>query len=485
MMLLDGCFIIELFRKCKGLNPRDDHDPIFQIDWMLNAIEVDLLLFENQLPYFVLDKLFEISSQTPLPNRSGHSGEQIGDIEQKYEISRYKSSTSTDQVIRLHDIAIHVFSDNIRLSELNVGHSSHRLTEKSKIPLLDTFINVPLDEHGKVLHVENEKVLHDEYERVRSKLSNADFKHLLDMMHTIIKFLALDTELNHVKESQEVGVKFKKGVIFKHLFGLMRSFVSPSVAEMEKNGVIFKHLSGLMRSFVSPSVAEMEKIKKGVNKKSTSDTKKQHEYGYGFSKVIPNATNLQDRGVKFKKAKKGTAFAMKFTNGVLEIPYWRIADSTETFLRNLLAYEQYSLNEISNYVTDYVMFMDDLIDSPKDVELLRREGIIDNWLGDDEVVSTMINKLGDNIITPDPHHTYAQTRIAINKHCRIRRNQWMAKLWLEYFNSPCSLLSFLAAVVLLDRGFNYTDHICHSFLQIIIVSCLIASTCPSLDCTTV
>ncbi|KAG6731327.1 hypothetical protein I3842_01G124200 [Carya illinoinensis] len=420
MMLLDGCFIIELFRKCKGLSPRDDHDPIFQIDWMLNAVEVDLLLFENQLPYFVLDKLFEIR----------HSGEQIGDIEQKYEISRYKSSTSTDQVIRLHDIAIHVFPDNIRLSELNVGHSSHRLTEKSKIPLLDTFINVPLDEHGKVLHVENEKVLHDEYERVRSKLSNADFKHLLDyMMHTIIKFLALDTELNHVKESQEVGVKFKKGVIFKHLFGLMRSFVSPSVAEMEKKGVIFKHLSGLMRSFVSPSVAEMEKIKKGVNKKSTSDTKKQHEYGYGFN---------------------------KFTNGVLEIPYWRIADSTETFLRNLLAYEQYSLNEISNYVTDYVIFMDDLIDSPKDVELLRREGIIDNWLGDDEVVSTMINKLGDNIITPDPHHTYAQTRIAINKHCRIRRNQWMAKLWLEYFNSPWSLLSFLAAVVLLGVSITQT-----------------------------
>ena len=59
MLLLDGCFIIELFRRLVMMDLRDEHDPIFQFDWMFNSLNRDLLLFENQLPFFVLTKLFE------------------------------------------------------------------------------------------------------------------------------------------------------------------------------------------------------------------------------------------------------------------------------------------------------------------------------------------------------------------------------------------------------------------------------------------
>jgi len=41
--------------------------------------------------------------------------------------------------------------------------------------------------------------------------------------------------------------------------------------------------------------------------------------------------------------------------------------------------------------------MDYLINPSKNVELLLRQGIIENWLGDDEVVSTMFNKLFENV----------------------------------------------------------------------------------------
>ncbi|MBA0829561.1 hypothetical protein Goarm_014159, partial [Gossypium armourianum] len=50
-----------------------------------------------------------------------------------------------------------------------------------------------------------------------------------------------------------------------------------------------------------------------------------------------------------------------------------------------------------NHVTDYMNFMDCLINSSKDVELLRRRGIINNWLGNDEVIATMFNRLGDSV----------------------------------------------------------------------------------------
>ncbi|KAF5464925.1 hypothetical protein F2P56_014962, partial [Juglans regia] len=103
MMLLDGCFIIELFRKCQMPHLRDKHDPIFQMCWMLAVIARDLILFENQLPYFVLTKLFEMSArdQTPLPSPSIHPGEHTINIEQNNEITCLESSTSVDQRVQI------------------------------------------------------------------------------------------------------------------------------------------------------------------------------------------------------------------------------------------------------------------------------------------------------------------------------------------------------------------------------------------------
>jgi hypothetical protein len=58
--------------------------------------------------------------------------------------------------------------------------------------------------------------------------------------------------------------------------------------------------------------------------------------------------------------------------------------------------------------------MDYLINSPKDVELLRQRGIIYHGLGDDEVVSTMFNKLGENVTLSN--FCYAQILRDLNNH---------------------------------------------------------------------
>lgn len=60
MMILDGFFIIELFRKFEMLYLREKNDPIFRMDWMVNSLQRDLMLFENQLPFFVLCELFDM-----------------------------------------------------------------------------------------------------------------------------------------------------------------------------------------------------------------------------------------------------------------------------------------------------------------------------------------------------------------------------------------------------------------------------------------
>ncbi|KAB1199482.1 hypothetical protein CJ030_MR0G022775 [Morella rubra] len=162
---------------------------------------------------------------------------------------------------------------------------------------------------------------------------------------------------------------------------------------------------------------------------------------------MPCATELQEAGIKFKILEGGNNLInIKFTNGIMEIPPLFIRDITEAFLHNLVAYEQYNRDKDLR-VTDYVMFMDCLIKSPKDVEVLRRQGIVNNYMGDDGAVSTMFNKLVNYVSTNKIF--YAEIYRNVNKHCRKRRNIWMAKLRRDYFHSPWALLSFLAAIFLL------------------------------------
>lgn len=63
IMLLDGCFIIELFLKYafKGLRRRGD--PIFTIQLFFD-VRKNLILLENQIPWMVLQSLFEIVPKT-------------------------------------------------------------------------------------------------------------------------------------------------------------------------------------------------------------------------------------------------------------------------------------------------------------------------------------------------------------------------------------------------------------------------------------
>ncbi|KAJ4917185.1 hypothetical protein Rs2_02735 [Raphanus sativus] len=63
MMVLDGCFILMLFMVVAGKVRFDgvEDDPIFRVPWILPAIRSDLLLLENQVPFFLLKTIFDKS----------------------------------------------------------------------------------------------------------------------------------------------------------------------------------------------------------------------------------------------------------------------------------------------------------------------------------------------------------------------------------------------------------------------------------------
>ena len=61
ILVIDGCFIIELFRKKTYPRLRGVGDPIFGRSNMLQCLYHDLILLENQVPWMVLERLFYLT----------------------------------------------------------------------------------------------------------------------------------------------------------------------------------------------------------------------------------------------------------------------------------------------------------------------------------------------------------------------------------------------------------------------------------------
>lgn len=62
MMILDGCFVLTLFFVVAGkVSYTELDDPIFRMPWILTSIRSDLLLLENQVPFVLLQTLFQRS----------------------------------------------------------------------------------------------------------------------------------------------------------------------------------------------------------------------------------------------------------------------------------------------------------------------------------------------------------------------------------------------------------------------------------------
>ncbi|KAM3235242.1 hypothetical protein P3L10_015278 [Capsicum annuum] len=152
--------------------------------------------------------------------------------------------------------------------------------------------------------------------------------------------------------------------------------------------------------------------------------------------IIPNATELSEAGLIFKsfgniyrsldKDDIGdtSLFDIKYENGLLKIPCLRIFDSTESNLRNLIAFEQQS-----------------------DVHH-RYFRIIINGLGEDKEVTRFFNKIGKGVSTSAGLYDKEGYRKII-QHCEKTWNRMKANLIHNYFSSPWVGASTLAAIVLL------------------------------------
>nr|CAD1823425.1 unnamed protein product [Ananas comosus var. bracteatus] len=356
MLLLDGCFILEFIIKWS----QGDVDSVCTAGWSLPLVRGDLLLLENQIPLFVLEKLFELVT------------------------------------FNMDDKEIP------SLMELLVNYLASRNVERPE----DEIVSSDEEAEG----------IHDPGRILPGKAK--DFHHLLHLYYRCY----VPTPQTDPTESTTCGTILK--------------WLKPSK--------IFASLLSYLRIKIWGSQAP-------AYKKRSPNT-------------IPSATELEEAGVTFKKKgekKKNNMNSsfldVAFHDGVLEIPFLSVENSTLSRFTNLVAFEQCSgCKEEEAYMTSYAMFMDCLIDTPADVAILHRRGFLENKLASDKELAVFFNQLSECATMDHEKHYLAGLFRDVRKYCDSRWPKWRAKLVRDYFSNPWAILSLIAAVVVLIFTFLQT-----------------------------
>lgn len=114
---------------------------------------------------------------------------------------------------------------------------------------------------------------------------------------------------------------------------------------------------------------------------------------------IPSASQLLDVGVKFCPSDGSpitSCISFDKRTRKFHLPIIHIDGNTEVIMRNLVAYEGAAIPG-SLVLARYTELMNGIIDTPKDVRLLRERGIIVSFLKRDEDVSNMWNLMSRSI----------------------------------------------------------------------------------------
>ncbi|KAK1263257.1 UPF0481 protein [Acorus gramineus] len=186
-------------------------------------------------------------------------------------------------------------------------------------------------------------------------------------------------------------------------------------------------------------------------------------------KWIPSATKLAESGVKLKAKTGSRRFSFldvtfNEEDGALEIPTLALHDSSESILRNLIAYEQ-CVGPRAHHVADYAFFMDCLVDRREDVAILEEEEIVLNSLSSGDNAAKMFNHLVVEVCSERRNNYLSKLFHDVTKRSNSRKNQWLAKLVRDYFSNPWSFISLVAAVTLLLLTLDQTFFITYSYFH--------------------
>ncbi|XP_059628901.1 UPF0481 protein At3g47200-like [Cornus florida] len=355
MMLIDGCFIIELLYR----HYKREKDPILQDPFRYNAIRRDLLLLENQIPFSVLEKLFSLMVQgNPSPT--------------------------------LIECLLSFFGDIMGLEDGNIT--------KNK--------NTPPPLH--ILHL-----FHICYQPEQHPAVDAS------------------SRLDHppsTSSDHEWQATRREGLA-----------TQPAIQRV---------LRATFCQFGFSLTCYKKQPREDDGSHQEQWDNKLAQPGYEGT-----ATQLDIAGIKLRKRTKTNLFDVEFRpqdscfyfwRGCLEIPSFSVYNFTESFLRNLIAFEQ-CCPWFESFFTSHAFLMDILIDSVEDVKLLEKEGIICNHLGSSESVVQIFNGICKNAI---PQHFHYRKEWRKMKRCCTSWREQLGTVTRNCAGNLWIVLSVIGALVL-------------------------------------
>ncbi|KAF8644483.1 hypothetical protein HU200_066450 [Digitaria exilis] len=133
--------------------------------------------------------------------------------------------------------------------------------------------------------------------------------------------------------------------------------------------------------------------------------------------------------------------------GTVWIPRLRVDSNTWTVLRNLMALEE---QEEKRPVTAYCLFMSHVACTSEDVELLRRAGIVDHFLSNDEQAAQGFAELCRGVVmeVDDGDRNYLRTMWhELEERCDSRAQRLMG--WFRHGQNVWVAMAVLVALILL------------------------------------
>ncbi|PKI60079.1 hypothetical protein CRG98_019564 [Punica granatum] len=121
------------------------------------------------------------------------------------------------------------------------------------------------------------------------------------------------------------------------------------------------------------------------------------------------------------------------------------------------------------FFTNFFIFLNGLIHSKLDIQILRREGIVQHFLRSDEEAADLTNALAKRIdYSPGEGYSMKETE-EVNRRCKDYFESkwviWRKNLVGAYFSSPWSFISLLAATSLLILTFLQTFYTMYTYYE--------------------
>ncbi|KAE8731734.1 Tetratricopeptide repeat (TPR)-like superfamily protein [Hibiscus syriacus] len=164
-------------------------------------------------------------------------------------------------------------------------------------------------------------------------------------------------------------------------------------------------------------------------------------------KTYRSFKELRESGIRVKPSEsnnlKNISFHCNFL-GRLKMPRLLVDDSTAFKFMNLVALETCLDYENDFAITSYMCFLDSLIDTAEDVKELRVKGLIHNYLGSDQEVADLFNKMSRDLVPEQG--IYNKVTESIHKYCNNPWKTTLAQLYYTHFSSPWTVFGFFGAI---------------------------------------